>query len=194
MNAKILKIVSILIITGAVNLVAAGSGGGSQVLRTLDGREFQVTEVVKVDPNGLLFRHRRGIAKVTFKQLDEDTRKEFGYDPAKSEKFEQSHRQSAYQARPAASVAGKKIGDPEMILEVTTATRTNLPQPVPPFLGDGCTLPFAYYPMAPWYSHWSRYQPAHILAHYPYRHWAEHDLLRHSGFLPWQRRGAFIRY
>ena len=194
MNAKFLKIVSILAVTGSLSLLARDRDDQAAVLRTLDGRVFYVTELVKADPNGLLFRHRSGIAKVTFDQLDEATRNEFNYDPAEADEFERVHRKPTPQT---GNHSGGTVGvnqEPEMILEVTTTTRSRVPRLASPYYGDGCTLPFAYYPMAPWPNHWSRYQPAHILAHYPYRHWAQHDLLRCSGFLPWQRRGTYIRY
>lgn len=194
MNAKFLKIVLILVVTGGLNLVAADRSGGSSVLRTTDGRVFYVTELVKVDPNGLLFRHRNGIAKVTFDRLDAAMRKEFGYNAAEAQKFEQAHKKARVKTRERDENIAAASSEPELILEIKTTTRTRVPKAVPPYCGDSRTLPFAYYPMAPWYSHWSRYQPAHILATYPYRHWAQHDLLRHSGFLPCQRRGAYIRY
>ncbi len=51
------------------------------IITTRDGRSFHECKVMRVYPDGVSFTHRNGAAKIAFKDLPENLRREFRYDP-----------------------------------------------------------------------------------------------------------------
>jgi len=61
------------------------------VIRAVDGRQFERVEVLKHDPDGLMFRHSKGMAKIPFADLPEEIQKRFGYQPETAAAFVKEH-------------------------------------------------------------------------------------------------------
>jgi len=149
-------------------------------LTTLDGKRFFRVRLVKVDPNGLLFRHRNGIAKVTFDNLSEDFREYYGYDKARARDFERRHSGAPAKAVPAPVSNPESAGETEPEVVVTFRSRTTIPIRFEnAFAGvrSACGG-------VPWYSHWARYDPRLAYARFPCRQLAERDFLISSGIVP----------
>lgn len=131
-----------------------------QSLETTNGRVFSSVEILKVDANGLIFRHSRGLAKVVFADLSPAIRERFGYDPAAAEDFVESRKP---EPKPAAEP--KK---PRRILIIFRPRPQIVPcSPIPVPLLSCQQLPYP-----------------HSLAQYPNRRLAELDFLYTTGILP----------
>jgi hypothetical protein len=76
-----------------------GLGTGSHVwaeteqftLKTLTGTTYENCRVLKVDPDGLLFAHSNGAAKIPFSNLGEEWRTKFNFSAEKAEAFVTEH-------------------------------------------------------------------------------------------------------
>jgi hypothetical protein len=58
-------------------------------LTTVTGKTYKQCRVVKLDPDGVLFRHSNGAGKVLFKDLIKPLRDHFGFDPSKLKAHEE---------------------------------------------------------------------------------------------------------
>jgi len=79
------------IIPAALSLLVAGvlaaapkSSDSLGTITTSLGRSYQDCRVCQVDPDGVIFSHEKGIAKVLFGELPESLRKKLGYDEQKA--------------------------------------------------------------------------------------------------------------
>lgn len=61
---------------------------GTNDLVTNDGYVFRQVEILRVEPDGLNFRHAGGITKLHFATLPEAVRKQYGYDPKAAAKYQ----------------------------------------------------------------------------------------------------------
>lgn len=52
-------------------------------LTTVTGKTYRQCRVVRMDPDGVLFRHANGAGKVLFQNMTKPLREHFGFDPAK---------------------------------------------------------------------------------------------------------------
>lgn len=59
----------------------AGEAGKLAEIRTIQGAVYSDCQVLRVETDALLIRHRNGMAKVSFFDLDTDLRKRYGFDP-----------------------------------------------------------------------------------------------------------------
>lgn len=187
MNAKSIGYTVWAAMLFAVSPGIAGESAGKyrEDLMTLDGKRYDEVRLVKVDPNGLLFRHRDGIAKVTFDNLGEGFRDYYGYDEALARDFERKH-SVAKKVAPVPKEIGDIEEDPEIV--ITYRTRTSIP--------IRFQNPYACAQSAcrgvPWYSHWARYDPRLAYASLPCRQLAERDFWIRSGIVP-TRPGMLVR-
>jgi hypothetical protein len=67
-------------------VVAAPQNYGT--ISTRNGRVFHDCKVMRIYPDGVSFTHRDGAAKIAFKDLPENLRKEFRYDPQKEKEYQ----------------------------------------------------------------------------------------------------------
>ena len=171
MPAKILKFIAALLISFVLGI--GGSAADDSVLETLSGRTYYGVKVVKIDPNGVLFRHRDGAAKVTFDDMNPEIREYLGLDARKAAAFEKAHRPS--KSRPASK---KKAGVQPIDVVLTVRTTVRLP------VTDHFARSRAACGGVPWFSHWARFHPGLAYAHFPCRQQAERDFLISSGILP----------
>jgi hypothetical protein len=91
-----------------VTVIAATAQGETYEFQTSSGRVFQQCRVIKVEPDGVSFRHQQGAGKLLFKDMTPTWRDHFGYDPAKAKAHNDKLLQDKQKAREAAQVAGKK--------------------------------------------------------------------------------------
>jgi hypothetical protein len=77
-------------------------------LITTSGRTYRNCRVVKVEPDGVSFRHDHGAGKVLFKDLTSKLREHFGYDQIKADAHEAKVRADRAKAR---AEAMKKAND-----------------------------------------------------------------------------------
>lgn len=142
-----------------------GSFGHLAELRTNDGKQYQTVEIIKIDPNGVIFRHSKGIAKVVFPDLNPALQERFGYDPAAAEAFVEKGKdanratnQQTRSKRPTQAVV--------IVAKPARSTKLGICQ-TNQLVGLFPQLP---YPLR--------------LAQYPYRRLAELDFLYTTGLVP----------
>jgi len=96
----------ILSLTLTISLSWAGDGEGAvTTLTTVNGQRFEGVEVLKQDPDGLLFRHSKGMAKVPFADLSEEVQKRFNYKPEAAAAFVKEHLDAEKEAKAKAAAA-----------------------------------------------------------------------------------------
>jgi len=71
-------------------------------LTTVTGKAYHQCRVVKIEPDGVSFRHANGAGKVLFTDLTKPLRDHFGYDPVKARAHEEKLLAEKKQARAAA--------------------------------------------------------------------------------------------
>lgn len=180
------------LILGSVFALALGAkaGGGDsertlRVLETLDGRVFDDVAIDSVDPNGLLFRHRDGIAKIRFANLNPAIREAYGFTEEDALAFETGRTITEIVAAPnsAPPQACQAAGVSPLVLSFRI--RTTFPTASPAcanygFGPMGCGASLAQFP---WASHWNRFHPGLAYSRFPCRQLAERDFLLSSGIL-----------
>ncbi len=156
-----------------------------RTLQTLDGREFHDVKIESVDPNGILFRHRNGAAKIRFVHLEPELREAYGYLENEAHAFE-TERPNAEVAVTDPAPAGMEADGGELTpLRLTFRVRTTFPvQALVSRNGCGPTSCGASLASWPWPSHWSRFHPGLAYSLFPCRQLAERDFLITSGILP----------
>jgi len=77
----------------------------SSTVMTRTGKSYQNCKVIKVSPDGVTFRHSKGIAKVLFVDMNEAAQEKFGYDPAKTRAYEAKVKEDREKARVAEAEA-----------------------------------------------------------------------------------------
>jgi hypothetical protein len=85
--------------------VVPAAGPMPTTLTTLKGRTFEQVEVLKHDPDGLMFRHAKGMAKVPFADLSEEVQKRFNYKPETAAAFVKEHVDAEKEAKAKAEAA-----------------------------------------------------------------------------------------
>ena len=99
---------SLLILSVALTISPVWADGDDAPLTTLttvNGQRFEGVEVLKHDPDGLMFRHSRGMAKVPFADLPEAVQKRFNYKPEAAAAFVKEHLDAEKEAKAKAEAA-----------------------------------------------------------------------------------------
>lgn len=60
-------------------------------IETLDQRSFDDCQLIRAEPDALLIRHKKGIARLSFSILDDTLKETFHYDPVKAYKASYAH-------------------------------------------------------------------------------------------------------
>lgn len=80
---------SVLLIALLLSVVPASAAPKNYgTITTRDGKSFYECQIVRVYPDGVSFTHRNGAAKIAFKDLPENLRREFRYDPQQEAAFQ----------------------------------------------------------------------------------------------------------
>ncbi|MCB1062155.1 MAG: hypothetical protein KDN20_04440 [Verrucomicrobiae bacterium] len=161
----------------ASNKLGRPPGG---VLRTKAGKIYEEARVIRVDPNGVLFRHRDGTGRLLLADLTPELQAHYGFDVKMAWEFE-SGRSETEGAN--GDTSAQPTGVPPMVF--TFRTRTTLPPTpspavvwAPVLCGNPAQLGYA------WPSHWSRFHHGLAYSSFPWRQLAERDFLISSGLLP----------
>lgn len=186
------------LIYGFIFTVAVWSNGYSSEelfdldsIRSLDGRVYHDILILDGDEHGLMFRHRKGIAKIPFRQLSMNLR--MLYEPV-GEVEKGSEVDSTEDNEPAQS--GKKTAEAMTPLEARAVASLSGPE----WWIRGAFTQIPRSRVAPWPQHWPRYHPAHALAYPHYRELAVRDFLYTTGLAerppgvhpyPIQRHGPY---
>ena len=77
--------------TTALMLAAMLSLASADVidLTTTNGRTYKQCRIVKMEPDGVSFRHAKGAGKILFKDLTKDLREHFDFDPVRAQAHEE---------------------------------------------------------------------------------------------------------
>lgn len=67
---------------------AADSGSSFSLIKTNSGKVYTNCRIFKTDPDGVMFSHQHGGAKVLFVDMPEETRNMLGYDAKKAAEYE----------------------------------------------------------------------------------------------------------
>lgn len=156
-------------------------------LTTKGDKVYENVEIVKVDPNGLLFRHRTGSAKVPFADLSAELQARYHYNEIAAEEFENLYRgKGLVHSRVATggkgAGAGKESGLPTATGGVVW-TRVTVTLPPPALSGAGFGGDPGWSPSPSPYGFWRMPHPL-VYAAYPWRQLAERDFLITTGLLP----------
>ena len=83
--------------------------GETSDIRTISGKSYSHCQVVRMYPDGVTFRHSKGMAKVLYTDMKPEVRKNFGYDSAKLEAFERKQREDRAKAREVAAARNAEV-------------------------------------------------------------------------------------
>ena len=179
---KYLAVFSLSLALGTGKSLAGDSGDSDDVLETLSGKVFHDVRVVQIDPNGVVFRHRGGAAKVRIDDLDPKIIEFLGLDEKKAAAFEKAHsvamKRAAQSKKPAKTIEGGESAAAPVDVILTTRTIVRIP------VRDPYADARAACGGVPWHFHWARFHPGLAYAHFPCRQLAERDFLISSGILP----------
>lgn len=145
-------------------------------IRTLDGQVYEEILILSGDESGLMFRHRRGIAKIPFRQLSMNLR--MLYEPV----ADVAAGTSDVAVDEATSNEEEESVAVELLVPAVVQTSTRVEVSMEWLRGALAQMPRRQ--MAPWPSHWSSFHPAHALAYPEYRELAVRDFLYTTGLAP----------
>lgn len=77
-------------ILGVTTSLRADDGRSVSMIVTKSGKTYQNCRIYKQDPDGVMFSHQNGAAKVLFADMTETMRNTLGYDAAKAEAYAKS--------------------------------------------------------------------------------------------------------
>lgn len=103
-----MKKVSLLILSAILTINPVHAEGDEKALTTIttvNGRTFRNVEVLKQDPDGLMFRHAQGIAKISFSDLPAEIQERFSYKPEAAAAFVKEHVDAEREAKAKAAAA-----------------------------------------------------------------------------------------
>jgi hypothetical protein len=80
-------------------------------VRTVKGREFAECRLVKREPDGLTFRHRAGVVKLSFPELGRAWQLQHDYDPEKAAAYAWKQRRAAKEWMAAAAEAEARLAE-----------------------------------------------------------------------------------
>ncbi len=81
----------VVVLAFCLQHAALGSDGASyRLIKTLSGKIYTNCRVFKTDPDGVMFSHQYGGAKVLFSEMTEESRNLLGYDPKKEADYEKA--------------------------------------------------------------------------------------------------------
>lgn len=86
MKLRIIPATLSLLLTGFLS-AAPGSSDSLGTITTSLGRSYNDCRVCQIDPDGVIFAHQKGIAKVLFGELPETLRTKLGYDAQKASEY-----------------------------------------------------------------------------------------------------------
>ncbi|MDB6137889.1 MAG: hypothetical protein JWO94_961 [Verrucomicrobiaceae bacterium] len=92
-----------LIVLLAVSTLVGADEGEALHITTVGGQTYSQCQVVQMYPDGVAFRHSRGMAKILFTDLNPEWRQHFGYDAAKVEAYNQKVSEDRIRARDVAA-------------------------------------------------------------------------------------------
>jgi hypothetical protein len=154
-----------LVVLGlAVLMAASASAFAAETLKTTTGRHYTNVRILQVDPNGVMIRHRDGIAKILFDDLSKSDRQKFRFDEKKAKAFVEQKRQGA-EVLPAGQAANAGEGAATNVnvnLRIQVAAAAARPAGV-------WTIPYPYYRYPKTRGLWSNdLRPLVYRPYYPY--------------------------
>ncbi len=93
----------------AISTICQADEGEALAICTIGGQKYSSCQVVHIYPDGVAFRHSRGMAKIQFTDLTPEWRKHFGYDAAKVAAYEQKVQEDRAKVREAAAVRAAEV-------------------------------------------------------------------------------------
>ena len=118
-----IKQVLVTLLTTAIAFSICIAGQTVEIITTTTGKTFQHCRIFKVDPDGVMFFHQHGGAKILFTDMTADSRNELGYDPEKAASYEkeiaakqskQREINAAYQGDPLTHAMYPMLDAPQM--------------------------------------------------------------------------------
>jgi hypothetical protein len=157
-------------------MVVSVDAYSAETLKTTTGRHFTNVRILQVDPNGVMIRHRDGIAKVLFEDLSKSDRQKYRYNEEKAKAFVESRRQTVV-----VPVAGAESEGAGAATNVNLNLRINVASASRPTWV--WTIPYPYYRYPKSRAIWSNdFRPVVYRPYYPYNTYAylhRQGLIRH---------------
>jgi V8-like Glu-specific endopeptidase len=89
-------------------------------LNTLDGRVLKNVVIVRVEPNGITYRHSEGVSKIPFAQLPRETQAAYGYNANAAQSFSAQQQKTATEWQTNAQIHAKRITVKLSIIQLTS--------------------------------------------------------------------------
>jgi hypothetical protein len=147
-----------------VALVASSVGvHAAETLKTTTGRHYANVRILQVDPNGIMIRHKDGMAKVLFDDLSKTDRQKYRYNEENAKAFVAERRQGAAEA-PAGETSGGEAPATNVNVNLRINVAATRAQPVGVW-----RIPYPYYRYPKSRALWSNdYRPLVYRPYYPY--------------------------
>lgn len=88
--------------------VSRAEDGKIPQIKTASGKTYQDVRITKVTPSGISIIHESGVARIPLKDLPDDLKTKFGYDPSKAEAHAAAQAQANAQAEKQQAQAAKQ--------------------------------------------------------------------------------------
>ena len=59
----------------------------AQDFKTVNGKEYKNAAITRIEPDGVVFKHKSGVSKVYFADLPKEVQERFHYDSSKAAQF-----------------------------------------------------------------------------------------------------------
>jgi hypothetical protein len=105
-----MKTFSLLIVIFQLGLTMA-TAVEPTTIETAQGKIYERCKIIKHDPDGVSFTHRKGTAKVLFSDLSEPMRNALGYDASKADAYEKEHAEARKEAAKAKRERETKLAE-----------------------------------------------------------------------------------
>lgn len=166
----ILPIAGLMALAPIISM-AATEGAMIDLVSTNSGKVYQNCRIFKIDPDGVLFAHSLGSAKVLYRDLSDNVRRQLGYDQTKAADYaadllakqkkqrEQQFelRKETIKAQAFAQEVAARMNDMQPAYNAPTFT-----PPLSEWVGTVPTIGWStggYYPYQPSFEHWQKWTP-----------------------------------
>jgi len=101
----------------ALALILEASGAD---LNILDGRVLKNVTIVRVEPNGITYRHSEGVAKIPFVQLPKEIQAAYGYNSGNAQAFSAQQQKTTKEWQTSAQIHANKLTVKLRIIQPTS--------------------------------------------------------------------------
>ena len=150
------RILALALLLAVTSHLRADEGEALDI-KTTSGKTYSHCQVVRVYPDGVAFRHSKGMAKVLFTDMTTEWRQHFGYDAAKVEAYDRKVSEDRAKAREVSAAKNAEVQkawaqayvqalQADALAESSQRSQTN-------YVGGYSFLDFGLGNQSPWLNH-----------------------------------------